>query len=131
MPSVPATMVGVSELGRMRRNSSPVDDSPRAREAVTKSCSRTLSTEARMMRAKMGTATMAMASCALMMPLPSTVTMAMASSSAGKTSSTSIVRMMMLSDLPEVKPATAPSREPTTMAMPTVTKPTTSDTRAP
>jgi hypothetical protein len=51
MPSVPCTMSGVSELGRMRRLRIPRDDSPKARDAVTYSRSRVLITEPRMTRA--------------------------------------------------------------------------------
>ncbi len=62
MPSVPATMIGVRELGSTRRKSRPICDSPSARDAMTKSCSRVVRIEARMMRAKMGIATRPMAS---------------------------------------------------------------------
>ncbi len=51
MPSVPATISGVMEFGRIRRNRSPRGLSPRARDAVTKSFSFVDSTAARMMRA--------------------------------------------------------------------------------
>ncbi len=112
MPSVPATMIGVSELGSTRRKSSPPGDSPSARDAVTKSCSRIVSTDARMMRAKIGMATSAMASWALMRPLPSDGHDRDRQDEGGNTSSTSMERMIRVSDLPAMKPATAPSREP-------------------
>ena len=74
---------------------------------------------------------MPMASIAFWRPLPRSVTIAMARMSDGKTSSTSITRMMMLSVRPLVKPAIAPRTAPTRIATLTDTKPTTSEMRVP
>ena len=60
-----------------------------------------------------------------------TVTMAMARMSAGNTSSTSMRRMMKVSQRPPTNPAMAPRTAPMRIATPTVRKPMNSEMRVP
>ena len=72
-----------------------------------------------------------MPSKALVKPGPKIVTIDIASSSAGKASTTSIKRMMMLSARPPANPAVMPSVVPTMIERLIVMTPTESEVRVP
>src|SRR4051812_22320398 len=110
--SVPATISGDIEFGRMCEVRSPRRGTPTERAASTKSFSFCASTDPRRSRAKIGTCVSPTAIMMLYKPGPSAATIPIARSSPGMASITSTMRIRNVSTQPPKKPATAPRRAP-------------------
>ena len=98
--SVPWTISGEIEFGRMCENRIERLRTPTERAASTKSVSRCASTEPRRRRAKIGTFTIPTAIVTCHRPGPSSATIPIASSRPGIASMTSITRMIAESTQP-------------------------------
>ena len=94
MASVPWTITGESEFGRMCENRIARGRTPTERAASTKSCSRWASTDPRRSRAKIGTLVTPTATMICQRPGPSIATSPIASSRPGIASMMSIRRMI-------------------------------------
>ncbi len=125
--SVPATITGDIEFGRMCEKRIFLRGTPTERAANTYSFSRCASTEPRRRRAKIGMFTTPTAIITCQRPGPSIATIAIAKRRPGMASMTSIIRMTTESGQRPTKPAKDPSRSPIERPMATETTPISSE----
>ncbi len=128
---MPCTINGAVQLGSTCENIKRKEPAPATREAVTYSFCSSPNAAARVRRTYPGSPTIPIAIMVLARPGPNTATTATASSSEGKASSTSIKRMIGVSNHRLKNAAINPSTMPGISARPTDTRPINSDSRAP
>ena len=129
--NVAYTIIGEIAFGRICVNSSLVLETPITRQALQYSSFLTICTSPRTTRAKLGILPIPMAMITLISPCPSTVIRIMDNKTNGNERKPSIIRMIIESTIPPMKPAIRPSSTP--MIPPTNVPPaaTISETLAP
>ena len=136
MPSenwiVPCTISRFATLGRICSKLIRAADFPATRAARMNSRSQSDSAAPRVMRAKTGMLKMPMAMIALTAPAPKTAVIRIAITSDGKAKIRSLPRMISSSSHDPLRAAAArPSGTPSDMPIPTATRATAMDVRAP